>query len=424
MKHGPKWLLDELPRMEAHGVIDAATAARLREYCAERTGPARSWTRPLLGAFGGLLVGFGVVLLVAHNWDGMPLAARMTIAFSPLLVGQLACLWALTGARDSRAWREGAGAFTALAFTAALALVGQIFHLGGDLDRFLLTCAVMALPLAYLLRAVSVVVLCGLALFGWVMAAGGVPPLAVAVAYMALAPPLWWARTTEARIDLGGQLGTTLTVPMAVTAMALSLSAALAPEAAALWAALALGITWLCRDAQGRPLLAPLSLLGLSGLGMMAAAATFADFWGAGGWPEDAEASLPGWTLLLAALLLFVGLLVRAIQRGQWHVVAASVPVLWVGGAVVLDLPVWGRMVAMTLANTYALGMGLSLLHLGLQRSQLRLAHAGLVIVGALVLIRFFDTALPFTVRGVAFVAVGLGFMAASAWLRRRVVQP
>lgn len=422
MKHGPQWLLDELPRLEALGVVDASTAARLRSYCAERTGPARSWTRPLLGAFGGLLVGFGVVLLVAHNWDGMPLAARMTIAFSPLLVGQLACLWALTGARDSSAWREGAGAFTALAFTAALALVGQIFHLGGDLDRFLLTCAVMAMPLAYLLRAVSVVVLCGLALFGWVVATGGAPPLAVAAAYIALAPPLWWARQGDAR--LGGQLGATLTVPVAVSAMAVSLAAAIAPEAAALWAALVLGSAWLGRDGHGRPLLVPLSLLGLSGLGMIAAAATFADFWSAGGWPEDAEASLPGWALLFAAVLLFVGLLGRSIQRAQWHVVAASVPVLWVGGAVVVDLPEWGRMAAMALANAYALGMGLSLLHLGLQRSQLRLAHAGLVIVGALVLIRFFDAALPFTVRGVAFVAVGLGFMATSAWLRRRVVRP
>jgi hypothetical protein len=37
------------------------------------------------------------------------------------------------------------------------------------------------------------------------------------------------------------------------------------------------------------------------------------------------------------------------------------------------------------------------------------------------VLLRFFGSQWPFVVRGLAFVVVGLGFLFAHAWLRRRL---
>lgn len=421
MKRGPDWLLQELPRMQQCGVVDAATADGLRAYCAQHTHPARAWTRPLLGAFGALLVGFGVVLLVAHNWDGMPLPTRTTMAFAPLLGGQLACLWALTGARHSRLWREGAGAFTVLAFAAALALVGQIFHLGGDLDRFLLTCTVMAMPLAYLLRSHAVLVLCALGLLAWVVAAGDAPPFVVAGGYALLLPLLWWARQVDDAMIW--QLAVLLTLPLATAAMAASLAAGDAPEAAGLWVGLVIGMAWLARNADGHALVGSGAWLGPLGLALIAAAATFGDFWAAGGWPELAATSGQSWIVLLAAMSIFLALLARAVRRRWWFAVAGAVPVFWLIAAMFLELSAWGRGVAMTVANGYALAMGLLLVHRGLKRTQLRMAHAGLVIVGGLVLMRFFDAALPFTVRGVAFVVIGIAFIAASAWLQRRVAR-
>ncbi|MEQ9736440.1 MAG: DUF2157 domain-containing protein, partial [Algiphilus sp.] len=179
MKRGPEWLQQELPRMQAEGVIDAAVAARLRAYCVAHSAPPRRWIWPLFGALGALLVGFGVVLLLAHNWDGLSRGARMLIAFAPLALGQGACLWALMRADSSSHWREATGAFTALAFAAALALVGQMYHLSSDLDGYLLSCALLALPLAYVLRALSVLLLSAAALLGWTVAAEGAAIFAV-----------------------------------------------------------------------------------------------------------------------------------------------------------------------------------------------------------------------------------------------------
>ncbi|MEJ2189814.1 MAG: hypothetical protein P8Y93_10470 [Acidobacteriota bacterium] len=61
-------LLSELPRLEAVGVIDATTAERIREHYASH--PAFSSSRlamAISAVLGTLLIGAGVILLLAHN---------------------------------------------------------------------------------------------------------------------------------------------------------------------------------------------------------------------------------------------------------------------------------------------------------------------------------------------------------------------
>ena len=64
------WLLGELPTWVADGVVDAAASERLRQrYAAQVSG--RSWGMIVCGVLGALLVGAGVILVLAHNWDGL-----------------------------------------------------------------------------------------------------------------------------------------------------------------------------------------------------------------------------------------------------------------------------------------------------------------------------------------------------------------
>ncbi|WP_420427455.1 DUF2157 domain-containing protein [Algiphilus sp.] len=421
MKRGPAWLQQELPQMQAEGVIDAEVAERLRAYCAAHSPSPRRWIWPLLGALGALLVGFGVVLLLAHNWDGLSRGMRILIAFTPLAVGQVACVWALVRAPFAEPWREAAGAFTALAFAAALALVGQIYHLGGELDRYLLSCALVAIPLAYVLRAFSVLLLSAAALLGWTVAAEGVAPLAVVAAFISLLPLI--AFRFQAGQRRAAALTLSLWVPTAIAAVGISLAGLAGREAALLWLVLGVGIVWLARDAEGRAPLAPLRSLAQAGLIVMAAAATFEDFWQGRSGGLNALESPAATGLLLMAALAFGALLVRAVRALHLLLAAGAVPVIFVGMALLLPASAMPALVAMSLANAYVLGMGVTLLHFGLRLGQLGMAHAGLVTVALLVLVRFLDADLPFSLRGLAFVVTGIGFIGASLWLRRRAVR-
>lgn len=116
-----------LARWLAAGVIDAATADRIRAFEAERdVGSGRRWPIVLALGFGGLLVGAGVLLFVSANWDQMSPASRFATVLT--MVGIFHAGGALS-----------AGRFEGLATTlhavgtvtlgAGIFLAGQIFNL-------------------------------------------------------------------------------------------------------------------------------------------------------------------------------------------------------------------------------------------------------------------------------------------------------
>lgn len=145
-----RWLIGELEQWVSDGVITDAQ----RDEIAVRYPPVRG-TSPLLVAFaviGTLLIGAGIILVFATNWWALPMGVRLVLAFVPLLMAQGLCLYTAKKRYGSAAFREGSALSLSLAFCAALALVGQIFHLPGDLGSFVLVCILATLPGAYLFR--------------------------------------------------------------------------------------------------------------------------------------------------------------------------------------------------------------------------------------------------------------------------------
>lgn len=168
MQNEAAWLLGELPDLVAKNVLDESAAARLRAHYAQAAatqGPG--WGMILLAIGGAALVGLGVILIFAHNWENWTPEVRVALSLAPLLLGQLAALHALRN--GSRLWSEGAGLFTALAIGASIALIAQTYQFGGDLPRFILTWTLLALPLVYLLDSSAVAAFCWLGVLGWAM---------------------------------------------------------------------------------------------------------------------------------------------------------------------------------------------------------------------------------------------------------------
>ena len=65
----------------------------------------------VFGVLGAILVGLGMVLIIAHNWDDLSRMTKTGLAFLPLLLGQGLCGYVLLRKQDSVAWRESATAF-------------------------------------------------------------------------------------------------------------------------------------------------------------------------------------------------------------------------------------------------------------------------------------------------------------------------
>ena len=116
-----------LTRWTDAGLIDAAAAARIRDYETERAGSARlRWPVMVAIAFGALMLGGGVLLFVAAHWDTLSPAARFVIVLS--MVGGFHVAGAAVG-ESFPGLSSALHAVGTAALGGGIALAGQIFHL-------------------------------------------------------------------------------------------------------------------------------------------------------------------------------------------------------------------------------------------------------------------------------------------------------
>lgn len=151
-----RWLHEQLPQWEREGLVTAENAEALRRrHAVDDSQPGLA--QILMGTLGALLIGTGVIAVIGYNWDDFGRPVRLLFAFFPLLGSQLFSLWVLRRGDAAAAWvRETAALLQTLAVGAAIALVSQIYHLGGDWPDFLFWWALLSLPLLWLLKASAV----------------------------------------------------------------------------------------------------------------------------------------------------------------------------------------------------------------------------------------------------------------------------
>ena len=139
-----------LARWNEAGLIDGATADRIRAFEQARGGQRRlRWPIIIALAFGGLMVGGGILLFVAAHWDALSPAMRFTTVL--MMVGGLHVGGALTADRFP-AMSVTLHAIGTIALGAGIALSGQIFNLDEHWPDGIMMWALGASLAAWLLR--------------------------------------------------------------------------------------------------------------------------------------------------------------------------------------------------------------------------------------------------------------------------------
>ena len=76
-------------------VISTEAADKIDSYYKSKESTSANKLFIVFGVLGALLVGLGVILILAHNWDNLSKIVKTTLAFIPLIIGQLLCLFTL-----------------------------------------------------------------------------------------------------------------------------------------------------------------------------------------------------------------------------------------------------------------------------------------------------------------------------------------
>lgn len=143
----------DLQKLMEAGIIDATTAQNITAFFEQEKKQSSSVLLILFASIGALLLGGGIILILAHNWDRMPEYVRVGVALLPLLLAQIAVWYTLNYKHESLSWREASGTLLFLAIGATIATLGQIYQLPSDLTSFLKIWIIVGLPIMYILKS-------------------------------------------------------------------------------------------------------------------------------------------------------------------------------------------------------------------------------------------------------------------------------
>lgn len=146
-------LLKDLNELVEKNIISADTASNITRYYENKKQSSPGRFSAVLAIVGALLLGSGLVLVIAHNWDMLGKLTRTIIAFAPLVLGQALCIYTLFKQKSKRAWRESAAILLFFAVPVSISLISQIYQINGELHEFLMTWILLTLPLVYIMNS-------------------------------------------------------------------------------------------------------------------------------------------------------------------------------------------------------------------------------------------------------------------------------
>lgn len=402
------------------GIIDLPTAQKIETYYINQAADAPNRVSLVFGVIGAALIGLGIMLIFAHNWDNFSRPIKTFLAVLPMLIGQIACGYTLLKQKDQQGWREASATFLFFAVGGCIAMVSQIYNLEGELGSFLLTWMLLCLPLIYVMQSsiVSLLYIGGVTWYGtnmgyenrnepyffWVLLAAALPhyyqlyknrPTGNAFNYHS------WAIA----LSVLGTLGLwSLNAPVLMWVAYVTL----------------LSVYFLIGNLPffrtKKTANNPFLLIGIIGTILFFLIFTFVGFW------EDLLRKDMGWVdaiisqeffistvLALSAFYLLVKL--RFFQNIE------KITPLPLGFLVFLLVYVLGYnypMMGMVLSNLLVLAIGIFYIYRGNQLQNLGVLNLGLLTLAALITCRFFDMDMSFVTRGILFVLVGIAFFVAN----------
>lgn len=170
-------MIKHLPELIEEQVISQEIADRISNYYLQKKKQGRNTLFVIFSVLGALLVGLGIILLIAHNWDHLPVTVKLVFAFIPLLIAQVLSVFTLVKKEGNRIWSESTATFLFCSVGASISLVSQIYHISGDLGLFILVWMCLCLPVIYLMRSsfVSLLYLVGITCYACVKGYGMFP---------------------------------------------------------------------------------------------------------------------------------------------------------------------------------------------------------------------------------------------------------
>ncbi|NVJ68378.1 MAG: DUF2157 domain-containing protein [Gammaproteobacteria bacterium] len=420
-----QWLAQQLTIWRDKQLLSDNQASQISNLYYAKHSAAQSWATGILVAIGALLIGGGVIMLFAHNWEHLGKGARTILSFLPLVLAQALSIYSYKRQPNSSAWWEASATLIFMAIAASIALIGQTYHIYGDLERFILTWLILGLPLVYLLRSSMVLILCSI-LIVWLCTFEG---KSYWLFFAALIP--YWVYASKNQSNAAFYWSTWLAA--IGFAIALMMSSIFRYSILSLYPVLFLLLMSAAYYLLGKLLFNdeshgfwknPLASLGAIGIGLFSLIISSED--NRGHFERYREMQWD-WAAYLDVALFFVALalilfgLVRYAKRFKSYQLVLIASGL-VAVFALFDFAQWISLLGWLFVgmNLYILICSSLIIIRAIEEGKTLLLNGGLIWLSSLIGFRFFDSDLSILGKGIVFILIGCAFIGVNIWFNRK----
>lgn len=421
-------ILKNLKELVNAEVIDQQTADRIKAYYTGKTinNPNRLFI--VFGILGAILVGLGIILIIAHNWDNLSKSFKTSLAFAPMIIGQIVCGYLLISKRKSKVWREGASAFLIFAIGACISLISQIYNIPGNLSSFMLVWTLLSIPLIYLMNSSVASMLCILGATLYATESGynrhsEYNPLLYIPLVAFILPHYIKLLRKSAKSNF--TIFHNWLLPASMT-LCLGAFAQDHEEIQFVSYCSLFGLFYILGDLKyfnaKSSLTISYKVIGSLGTVILLLITSFDwlwyDLYEKGILLDELLSSVEFWSAVILSVSGIIALIVvNKTNDSERYNPFSFVFILFI---IAFVIAYHAPMVSTVLINIFLLLIGLLIMKMGAEQDHLGILNYGLLIITALVICRFFDTHISFVIRGVLFVIVGAGFFSANYWLLKK----
>jgi uncharacterized membrane protein len=428
-------LIKDLQELVTADVITGDVAGKIQQYYATKKQASSERFNIVLAILGASLIGSGIILLVAHNWDEMSRPVQSIFAFIPVAIGQTLCMFTLLRKTKSTTWKECSSVILLFGIGSCMALISQIYHINKSLSDFILTWLFLTAPMVYIMRSSlsSLFVICCATWYAILVGYKDVfnnnrtdLPYFYLVFFFFIIPHYYqlyrfqrtgnffhfhnWFLVISAIVCLGtfASKGDELFQWIFIGYCALFGNFYLLGESV--------------HFRENRILANPFRVAGVLGIVIILLSWSYQGIWNE---LNESTTSRPYefartvfFYLSVALMLLQLYLLLKWKKQfgNGYDPLTVSVYLLAISVLAFAKLPLIGLLII----NAWILAVAMYFIRKGAQADHLGILNFGLMIIASLAVLRFFDDTIPFVWRGLFFVATGIGFVAANYLLLKK----
>ena len=425
-------LLKDLQKLIDEKIIDKSAAERITRYYQSKTQKNPSNLITIFAVIGACLIGLGIILILAHNWDNLSNLIKTIIAFIPLFIGQVLCFYSIKFRAEKKSWTEASAAFLFFAIAISISLISQIYNIAGDMESFLLTWMLLALPLVYIMPSsiVALFYLIGITVYSnyssYIFSGNRVERYNFYYLLLAALLPFYYIKFNQYHKNnvAANNAKHILSTLHYLIPISLCITGGIALDEyneflALIYLALFCFLLVIARSTYfaNKPLLKnPYLLIGSLGSIILLLIYSFKPLWTYWFEEEIIVLSYFNSTEIYAVIAWLALSAITYFYLKSKNLMTSLRPINFTF-FIFIGLLVLGKinpLFATIAVNIIGLAMGVYTVRQGVQENHLGILNYGLIIIAALIICRFFDQDLSFVFRGILFVLLGIGFFIAN----------